>query len=451
MPVLKEKIRELPKKPGVYIFRNSTGRIIYIGKALVLKNRVRSYFIGKHDAKTVELIANIAKLEWIIVNSEFEALLLEARLIKQHEPKYNVAQKDNKSYLYIIIGKEFPNRIFTARWTELSQPLDSWYGPFPSSSDAKQVLRFIRRIFPFRSCKKLPKSPCLYFHLRLCPGVCQMSLQTQTKQFQTKTEIASSLNAPRNDNKTDYGKIITQIRQIVSGKITSLLTSLKKEMKIASKNQKYEEAQKIKDQIDSLTALTEGWRTVPKEKTDISKTMLALRKLLVKYQGFDPITLNKIEGYDVSNLGREIIVGSMVSFIEGEPEKELYRKFNLKYDLISQDDPEGIRQIIKRRLNHPEWLYPQLIVIDGGKTQVGAAFEAIKDQKLLGQISLVGLTKEFETLVIPRIQNEKIVKWSLIRLSRHSPELQLLQRIRDESHRFAKRYYQLLHSKKIRS
>lgn len=414
------KLKQLPKKPGVYIFRGSSGRIIYIGKALSLKDRVSSYFQQKHkDPKTNELLKNIADLEHIIVNSEFEALLLEARLIKQHKPKYNIVQKDNKSYVYIVIKKEFPNRVYTERWAGLSQPLLAWYGPFPSSNDARLILKYIRRIFPFRSCKTLPKKPCLYKDLQLCPAVCT--------------------------NTTNYEKTIRQIRLILSGKINTLLKSLVKEMKTASKTQNYEEAQVIKNQIEALTALTYGWRNVPKEKQDISKTFLEVRKLLVKHQGFDPITINKIEGYDVSNLGKDIIVGSLVAFIDGQPEKTLYRRFNLKYNLSGPDDPEGIRQVVKRRLNHPEWIYPQLILIDGGKTQLSAAFSAIKENNLIGQISLIGLTKEFETLIIPKITSSIIISWQTLRLSRHSPELQLLQAIRDESHRFAQKYYKEKH------
>ncbi len=423
MTDLKSKLKSLPKKPGVYIYRNAKGQIIYIGKALVLKNRVGSYFHGKHDAKTMELVTNIADLEWVVVNSEFEALLLEARLIKQHEPKYNIIQKDSKSYLYIVIGKNFPNRIFTARWMELNQDLLDWYGPFPSSADAKRILRTLRRIFPFRTCKNLPKSACLYRHLNLCPGVCV--------------------------EENGYEKIVKSIRQILSGKIGSLIKEMEKEMKSDAKALDFEKAQALKNQIDSLKALTEGWRTAPLEKRENSKTIFELRKILVKYQGMDPITINKIEGYDVSNLGTDIIVGSMVAFVEGEPDSSLYRKFNLKFNQLTQDDPEGIKNIVRRRLNHPEWIYPQLMLIDGGKTQVGAAFAALKEKGLLGQISLLGLTKEDETMVIPRIEKEKITGWRHLHLSRRSPELQILQAVRDEAHRFAQKYYQLRHGQRL--
>jgi excinuclease ABC subunit C len=424
---LKTKLEQLPKKPGVYIFRNSSGHIIYIGKALVLKNRVSSYFHQKHlDPKTQELIQNIADLEHVVVNSEFEALLLEARLIKQHEPKYNICQKDSKSYLYIVIGKDSPERVFTSRWTELNQPLSAWYGPFPSSTDAKQILSTIRRIFPFRSCKTLPKSPCLYRHLGLCPGVC-LSIE-------------------------GYALLIRRINLILSGKTKNLIASLEKEMRTAAKATKFEDAQALKNQITALKSLTEGgWRSVPKEKQDRSKAALELRKLLVKYQGSDPIILNKIEGYDVSNLGSDVIVGSQVVFIDGEPDSSLYRQFNLKFNQLSQDDPLGIKNILQRRLKHPEWVYPQLILIDGGKTQVSAAFAALKEKGLLGQISLLGLTKEDETIIVPRIEKEKLVGWRHLHLSRRSPELQLLQAVRDEAHRFAQRYYKTLSSKRLSS
>lgn len=428
--MLKEKLKSLPKKPGVYIFKNDKDRIIYIGKALSLKNRVSNYFqTGKKDPKTKELVSHINGLEYFVVNSEFEALLLEARLIKQHKPKFNVIQKDSKSYLYIVIGKEFPNRVYLARWTELnSQNMLDWFGPFPSSSDARRILKTLRPIFPFRSCKDLHKSPCLYYQLGLCPGVCIVK------------------------NEEEYKRTIKALRQVLSGKtnvLDKIVKSLEKEMKKSAQGLQFEEAQSLKNKINSLKSLREGWRTIPKEKQEIGKAFLELRKLLTKYQGTDPITLNKIEGYDVSNLGRDIIVGSMVAFVEGEPDPSLYRKFNLKYNLSGQNDPEGIKQIVRRRLNHPEWVFPQLILIDGGKTQVSAAFEAIKGKQLENQIALLGIAKQEEAIIIPKFLNGKIISWKTLRLSRRHPELQLLQSIRDESHRFAQRYYKEKHSQAL--
>jgi excinuclease ABC subunit C len=139
----------------------------------------------------------------------------------------------------------------------------------------------------------------------------------------------------------------------------------------------------------------------------------------------------------------------MVAFTEGEPSPSLYRKFNLKYNLAGQDDPAGIGHILRRRLNHAEWIYPQLVLVDGGKTQVSAAFEALKEKGRVGKIALLGIAKQVEVIVIPKIEKEKLTGWKMLRLSRHEPELQLLQAVRDEAHRFAQKYYQEFYSKKL--
>ncbi|PJC28795.1 hypothetical protein CO053_02720, partial [Candidatus Shapirobacteria bacterium CG_4_9_14_0_2_um_filter_40_11] len=361
---LKEKLKQLTKKPGVYIFKNSAGHIIYIGKALSLKNRVSSYFKQKHtDPKTLELVSQINDLQTIEVNSGFEALLLEAKLIKQHKPKYNIQAKDGKSYLYIIISKEFPNRISASRSPEKEQDLLAWYGPFPSGREVQEILKVVRRIFPFRSCANLPKRVCLYHHLKLCPGVCVF---------------------PNNN----YQKTILCIRQMLSGKTGNLIKSLEKEMKSFAKATDFEKAGEIKFKIDSLQRLTQGWKNIPKDSQYLAKGIEEIKGILIKYGGINLLAVNKIEGYDVSNLGNQIIVGSMVAFSRGEPDKSQYRKFNLKYNLNFQDDPEGIKQIVRRRLNHPEWILPQVVLIDGGKTQIASGFSALKEKGLENQIAL---------------------------------------------------------------
>lgn len=466
---LKEKLKQLPKKPGVYIFKDKLGKIIYIGKALSLKHRVASYFQkNKKDQKTLELVENIADLQTILVNSEFEALLLEAKLIKQHQPKYNIQAKDGKSYLYIVIGKLFPNRIYSSRKPESEEKLLDWYGPFPSSKDVREILRFIRRIFPFRSCEKLPKSACLYYHLKLCPGVCiyqdgrmtgnseQSREQDNRKQDNSEQSREQDNRMAGNSEQSDYQKTITQIRQILSGKTGGLIKCLEKEMKAFAKENNFEEAQKNKYKIDALKRITSGWKSVPKEYQEYSKSLEEIKDMLIKYAGINVIAISKIEGYDVSNLSSSIIVGSMVAFVNGEPDTSQYRKFNLKgyFDFVkekeydSQDDPEGIRQILKRRLNHPEWIFPQLILIDGGKTQVSAAFSTLKEKGLENQIGLLGLTKEEETIVVPQIKERIIKSWKILRLPRSSSALKLLQYVRDESHRFAQKYYSLLNKKR---
>jgi len=427
--------KTFPSKPGVYYFKNKTGQIIYIGKALSLRHRVANYFQKNiKDPKTKQLVSEIDKCEYLLADSEFDALLLEAKLIKEHRPKYNVLLKDDKRYLYIAISKENCPRIFVVRKVELEQNLLDWYGPFPSGGEARQVLKTIRHIFPYRTrCKVMSGKPCLDYQLNLCPGVC----------FKPVPE---------------YKKIIFDIRQILSGKTNRLLKSLATNMQTAAKNLNFEEAQKLKRQLTALTNITQNWRHVPTDKIENSLAVANLRKILVKYQGIDPITVKKIEGYDISNLGKDIIVGGMVAFSDGVPDKAQYRKFKIslrinnkekRINLQKQNDPEGIKQIIFRRLNHPEWLYPQLILVDGGKGQVTAAQDALKMKKLSGQIALLGLAKRQETIVLPKIEDNQITKWKMLKLPKNSPALKLLQSIRDESHRFAQNYYKLLHRKKI--
>lgn len=425
MITLKEKIKQLPKKPGVYIYEDKIGKIIYIGKALSLKNRVASYFQQRHtDPKTIELVSQINDLQTIVVNSEFEALLLEAKLIKQHKPKYNTAAKDGKSYLYITISKQFPNRISASRQPEIENDILSWYGPFPSSREVQEILKTVRRIFPFRSCTNLPKRVCLYHHLKLCPGICLYS----------------------NEN---YPKTIGQIKQMLSGKTSVLIKALKKEISSAAKALDFEKAQEVKNKIDALQRLTHGWKNIPQENRSSAKAIDEIKKILIRYGGINLLAINKIEGYDVSNLSSQVIVGSMVAFVNGEPDKSQYRKFNLKYNLSFQDDPEGIKQIVRRRLNHPEWILPQVILIDGGKTQITSAFSALKEKSLENQIAVIGLTKEEEILIIPAVKFGSISSWKRLQLPRNSESLQLLQYIRDESHRFAQKYYRKLHLKTI--
>jgi len=358
-----------------------------------------------------------------VVNSEIEALLLEAKLIREHQPQFNIQHKDGKRYLYIaVLLSPFPH-LNIVRRIDLHDKIDAWYGPFPSGASAKQVLKIIRRIFPFCSCKTTPKKQCFYAHLGLCPGI-------------------------ENLNSTEYLKNITRIKKFLNGQTKTLIKNLGIEMRKKAKALKYEEARVLKDKIQAIKYVTQSWKRATLGHQSTSQTLKDLRKLIVKHQRIDPISLTKIEGYDVSNLGKEIIVGSMVVFINGLPEKSLYRKFNIKIFQKTQNDTAAIMQIIERRLKHQEWLYPQLILVDGGKPQVAAAYSVVKEKNLAGHIAILGLAKKQELIISPKIQNQKITGWRSLKLSPRSPVLQLLQQIRDESHRFAQKYYKALHRKK---
>jgi len=423
----KKLYQNLPNQPGVYLFKDSSRQVLYVGKALNLKKRVRNYFDTQPKEERIKkLLTEAKKIDFYQVEGEIEALLLEARLIKQFKPKYNVRLKDDKRYLYVGITKEKYPQIKLLRQPECESSLLAWYGPFPSSSSLKEILRLLRRIFPYRSCRKLTSKSCLYHHLNLCPGMCL-------------TEVKS------------YQKTIKKMMMFLEGQITPLMKKLQKEMKKAADSQKYEEAGRIKKQIELIENLFHHHGQGGDEgKTQ--KQADELRKLLVKYSGIEPSRIERLEAYDVANLGENLIVGAMVVFVNGEPDKSQYRQFNLKGPTYAKasagkGDPGGIKQILVRRLTHQEWLYPQAILVDGGKTQVNAAFEAVREKNLAKQIPVLGLAKKEEKIFIPKVSKETIVAWKIVPYQSSSLVHQLLQQARDEAHRFAQRYYKKLYQK----
>ena len=413
--------QKLPNQPGVYLFKDKSGLVLYVGKALNLKKRVRNYFDKQPKEKRIEnLLKEAQKIDFIEVSSEIEALLLEARLIKQHWPKYNVRLKDDKRYLYVGITKEKYPKIALIRQPEREEKLLAWYGPFPTAASLKEILRLLRRVFPYRTCRQLTDKSCLYYHLNLCPGMCLRET-------------------------TDYRQTIKKIMMFLDGRINPLVSNLKKEMKKAAGEQKYEQAGQIKRQIQMIEILLAGHgKDQDEEKSQ--RQLDELRKLLVQYSGIEPMVIQRLEAYDVANLGENLIVGSMVVFTEGEPDKSQYRQFKLTW---SGGDPGGIKQILSRRLTHQEWLFPQVILVDGGKTQVAAAFEALREKNLFKTIPVLGLAKKEERIFIPKVIKEKIVSWKTFEYQSSSLVHQLLQQARDEAHRFAQRYYKKLHRKVI--
>lgn len=403
----------LPESPGVYIYRNSKDDIIYVGKAINLKKRISQYFLRDNalGPKTKTLVSQIHSIETKIVNSEIEALILESSLIKKYRPKYNSLLKDDRSYIYICITKEKIPRIFTTHSSRLPLKADI-YGPFPDALAAKSLLKTIRRLFPYRSQEKHPKNECLYCHLGLCPG-------------------------PNPDSKS-YRSNILKIKKILNGKISSLPNSLTKEMKIASKSQDYELALKLKQQIDSLNYITSGWKNLKLMFEDInlpddkdSQAINELQTILKSY--FSIKKINRFEVYDISQLGNNYFVGSMVVWQDGYIDKSQYKKFKIKSKQIA-DDQFMLQEVLSRRLHHPEWPFPDLIVVDGGKPQVSSISQ-------ITNLPIIGLAKKEETIVI---KNKS--KWIEINLPKYSKALLLLENLRNEAHRFANSYRkQLMH------
>lgn len=410
----KNKIKKLPLDPGVYLFLDSANEIIYVGKAVSIKKRVSSYFVKESlGPKTDKLVSQITDIKFIKVFSEFEALLLEAELIKEHKPFFNVQAKDDKSPLYIKISNdEIPLVSVTRR--ERKKRGVFLKGPFPSAKTTRDVLKIIRKIFPYCHHKN-PKKPCLFVHLGLCPYP-----YAGTKQ------------------KEKYLDTIEKIKKLLTGKNKSLIRDLTKQMRKSSKEMRYEEAAEHKSKIQKLQYVLTTFHTPreflerPSLVDDLNLNRLKDLKEKLKIPGIP----KRIECYDISNLGGKLATGSMVVFQNGRPQKKEYRRFRIKFK-STPDDYEMLRETLARRFKN-DWPIPDLIIIDGGRGQLNAALSVMSKYKY--SIPTVSLAKRLEEIFIP----ERIMPVSL---AKESPARQLAQAIRDEAHRFAISYHRLLRSK----
>jgi len=412
--ILKRKIRNLPDFPGVYTFLDSTYKVIYVGKAISIKKRVSSYFFVKNlGIKTNIMVAKIADINFIKVFSEFEALLLEVELIKKYNPLFNIQAKDDKSPLYIKITKDPAPLVVTTRKEIPSRGIFT-KGPFPSSFKTREVLRIIRRIFPYCHHKN-PKKPCLYVHLGLCPYPYQSS-----------------------ESKRNYFTSMKKIKQLLSGKSSLLLRNLTSEMHKFSSYQKYEDAQVIKKQIENIQTILKKYHS-PSEflQTPSLVDDLSLSKLIDLKKALNLKKVPKrIECFDISNISGKNAAGSMVVFINGQVAKNEYRRFKIK-STNTPNDYEMLREVLIRRFNN-DWPKPDLIIIDGGKGQVNAAKMVI--DKLSINTTIISLAKKLEEIYTVDASGP-------ISLGRLSPARQLVQFVRDEAHRFAISYHRHLRSK----
>lgn len=407
--VLKEKIKGFPECPGVYLMKDAQGKIIYIGKALSLKKRVGSYFhsLSNRDAKTSLLLSNVKDISFIKTKSEAQALILEAGLIKKHFPKYNVELRDGKSYPLIKITRDAFTTVAIVRPRKKDDA--EYFGPYTSAGLLREALKIIRRVFPYSNCKpNRKKKACLDYHIGLCPGVCIGAI----------TQDA-------------YQKNIQNIRMILQGRQPELLSQLYKEMKLASSEKRFEDAAIIRDQVEALSALYFGGREGGYlEEAEELKLALKLAKIP-----------KRIEAFDISNISGQEAVGSMVSFLSGKPDKNNYRRFKIK--TVSQaDDYKMLSEITLRRylrLKAEKNKMPDLIVIDGGKGQLSSVKNEL--DRLHLNIPVISIAKENEEIFLPG-------KDEPIKLPFESGALQLIQRVRDEAHRFALKYHRLLRKKK---
>ncbi len=416
---IEKKINKLPDKPGVYLFKDKNRKILYVGKAANLRERIKSHFQKTSDMLISKMIDKVKNIDHIVTNSEIEALLLESELIKRYKPRYNEKWKDEKNFLYIKINfqDDFP-RIFYVR-----RPLDDrslYFGPFVDTSSLKNSLKILRKIFPFRTCRKLPKKTCLQYHIKKCPAPCIKEISSQ-----------------------EYKKIIKQIILFFKGKHKKLISDVKKQMQIAAKSQQFEKAALLRDRVYNLDHLGKMIVFGKMEALDIKseKTLLQLKdKLSLKKIPF------RIECYDISNIAGKEASGSMVVFIGGLPAKHEYRRFKIK-EVSQINDYAMIEEVLLRRFKKikkvKEKILPDLVIIDGGRGQLSSVNKVLKKYSL--GIPAIGLAKKNEEIY--KVKNQKYKK---IILNKDSQALHLVQRIRDEAHRFAIIYHRQLMVKRAK-
>lgn len=437
--LIEQKLSKLPTSPGVYFHKDKSGTIIYIGKAANLRNRVRQYFQASRirDPKTDALISEISDIEWVTVDSEIDALFLEAELIRRYLPRYNILLRDDKSNIYVRVSysSNHPTVTFTRR------PLDDgarYYGPYWNGREVKESVRYLRRIFPYSTHQGLiPKRACLQYHLGLCPGL--------------------------EENKTSLSEYRGNLRKLISflkGDRVKLIKKIEQDMNKAAKGKKYEEAAKLRNQLYALRSLSKRSLFLDSESLDISKD----RGLngLVTILGLNKVP-RRVEGYDISHMQGSDTVASMVVFKNGLPDKAAYRKFKMR--IPGNNDFAHMEEVITRRLqikNLHDWGTPDLILIDGGRGQLSSAIKA-RDKS--GQkIPMIGLAKREEEIIVslndptisPRkdelVRRQAYAKSSNdflnILLPKSDDVVKLLQRIRDESHRFAVSYHSVLKIKR---
>lgn len=425
-----EKVKQFPAAPGVYLMKDAQGVVLYVGKAKNLRNRAGHYFTraAAEDPRTADLVKLIADIDFLPAETEVDALLLEARLVKDIQPRFNVELKDDKSfpYLQIRMREDFPRVEFTRAPRRKGVKL---YGPFTSAKSLRQAMQVLQRIFQFRTCSLDIDAddsrwrwfrPCLLHSIRQCTAPCNFRV-----------------------SKEDYRKQIRALRLVMEGHKDKLLREMEKEMQEASAALLFEKAARLRDDIEALRKLGQRgdvYKDVQPEvfPIDPKRGLAGLRKVL----GLET-TPRTIEGVDIAHLGGNETVASLVSFIDGLPFKPGYRRYRIK-SVTGVDDFASIREVVSRRfrrLVQQEEVFPDILLMDGGKGQLNAALEAFR-MMAVEPPCLISLAKREEEIYRPG-EDEPL------RLSRHAAALRLLQYVRDEAHRFAQHYHHILRRRKL--
>lgn len=546
---ISSKVKQVPRKPGVYLFKDEKGLALYIGKAKVLRDRVRTYFQKSNQTtpRLISMMSRVVDLEWIVTNNEVEALLVEANLIKEHAPKYNVSLKDDKSFPYVRITREpFPQIIITRK---IVKDGSKYFGPYTDVKSLRDTFKVIHKVFPVRSCEykinedtiaRKKVSVCLDYHINKCEGPCEELVDEKT-----------------------YNKMIKDVIRFLHGRTDKVLKSLKNRMEVLSDEMRFEEAAIVRDQIKSIESFTRRQRKVTAnfedkdiialavEESDACAVVIRLRngkivgrekmmmsgvdsdyqpeallaflrqfyldtdfippEIILLMKPNDEVTITswltdkrgrrvkltvpqrgekvrllrmtqqnakllleeylrqkerrrelipgkisqlqsdlhlsvaprRIEAFDISNIQGSYPVAAMVCFVDGQPKKSLYRKFKIK-TVKGVDDFAMIREVVLRRyrrLKSESAQFPDLILIDGGKGQLGMAVSALRELGLT-YIPVIGLAKRLEEVFIPGYSEPQSI-------AKHSSGLRLLQHIRDEAHRFAVTFHRKRRGKSV--
>jgi len=377
MASLKEQVKKFPKSSGVYLFLDKNGKVLYVGRATSLKKRVSNYFEKGLEPRISEMVSLAKKVKYIKTNNLLEAVVLEANLIKKYWPKYNIKERDNRSFIYLVILKKDFTHPIIVRGQELKKfPPEKAeiFGPYQSLTLVNNALKILRRFFPYSTCKINSFRPCFDYQIGLCPGACIGAI-----------------------SKEDYQKNIDNLILFLKGENKKLFKIIAKE------------------NPEKLKAL--------KHIQDVA--------LISKEDYYLKQNLYRIEGYDISYFQGKIPYGSMVVFINSKKSPSDYRIFKIK-DAKPKNDLEALGEVIQRRLKHQEWRLPDLIVIDGGKPQIEYLSKIFK--KLQVKIPFVGISKyQKDKFVFPK--NTKITVKNLIESQKDT-----LLKVRDEAHRFALKF-----------
>lgn len=402
------QLKKLPDMPGIYLFSNKDKELIYVGKATSLRSRVRSYFRGARTPRPIEeMIHEVASVKWKETDSVLESIILEANYIKEFLPKYNVLGKDDRSWNYIVITRDeypvvttFRQHQYKKLKKEQSGELRDYqyvFGPFPGLN-TKATMKLLRKMFLFSDCQKKKKSesgkPCFYHQIGQCLGVCTGDISPAAYKKE----------------------VIKPLVMFLKGNKKRLIINLRKRMEKAAMDEKFELAARLRDQLGSLERIHD---------------IALLNKSFVD----DPVKyvqehVTRIEGYDISNLGKTGKVGSMVVFDESGPITSEYKKFKIK-TVVGQSDVDCLEEVLRRRLRHDKWPLPTLFLIDGGAPQVNRTKRILRELDI--KIPVVGIAKgpdRKKNEFIMGTTNRDVIKW----VSVHEP---LLVQVRDEAHRFA--------------